>query len=518
MTAGGTEPSGGTDGGVDHEVAIVGSGFSGLGMAIDLKRRGQDDFVVLERADSVGGTWRDNRYPGCACDVPAPLYSFSFAPNPDWSSLYAGQEEIRAYLEDCTDRFGVRSHIRFGSGARTADWDEEGRRWRLTLDDGSTLTARFVVAGLGGLNRPSFPAIDGLEDFAGPLMHSAAWDPSVQLEGKRVAVIGTGASAIQIVPEVAQLASQLNVFQRTAPWVMPRMDVDFGPRARAAFRRFPILQKALRGLIWSVQEAVAFPLTVRPKLTRLLEMRARRHLEQSVPDPRLRERLTPGYKVGCKRILVSSDYYPAMARPNVDLVTDSIARVTPEGIETADGQLHPADVIVCATGFDIREALTQVEVRSGAGESLATRWAKRIEGYRGTMVSGYPNLFMLSGPNTGTGNMSQVFMIEAQIHFIREVLATIRRRGAAAVDVRPAAQAAHNAELTRRLDGTVWLTGGCKSWYLTDEGHTGVLWPGFSTEFRRSLREVREEELELTPARPPSGRPAEPNEPAVAGS
>jgi cation diffusion facilitator CzcD-associated flavoprotein CzcO len=509
-----TEPRGGATGTVDHEIAVIGSGFSGLGMAIDLKRRGQDDFVVLERADSVGGTWRDNHYPGCACDVPAPVYSFSFAPNPDWSSLYAGQEEIRAYLENCTDRFGVRSHIRFGSGVRSAEWNEQAQRWRLTLDDDSTLTARFLVAGLGGLSRPSYPAIEGLEDFAGPLMHSAAWDHDVELEGKRVAVIGTGASAIQIVPEVAKVASHVDVFQRTAAWVMPRLDVEFSPRAKAVFRRFPITQKAMRGLIWSVLEAAAFPLTVRPQLTRLLEARARRHLERAVPDPELRDRLTPHYKVGCKRILISSDYYPAMARENVGLLTDSIARVTAEGIETADGQLHPADVIVCATGFDIREALTQVEVRGRDGDSLAARWANRIEGYRGTMISGYPNLFMLSGPNTGTGNMSQVFMIEAQIHFVRELLATMRRRGAAAVDVRPEAQAAHNAELTRRLDGTVWLTGGCKSWYLTDEGHTGVLWPGFSTEFRRSLREVHEEELEFSPAPRPSAPPAEP---AVAG-
>lgn len=515
MRARKAEPRGEQDGVVDHEIAVIGSGFSGLGMAIELKRRGQDDFVVLERADSVGGTWRDNHYPGCACDIPAPLYSFSFAPNPDWSSFYAGWEEIRAYLEDCTDRFGVRPHIRFGNGARVARWEEQGQRWQLTLDDDSTLTARFLVAGTGPLSQPSFPDIDGLEDFEGPLMHSAAWDRDVELEGKRVAVIGTGASAIQIVPAIAERVSHLDVYQRTPPWVMPRLDPEFGPRARAAFRRFPIVQRALRGLIWLIQESLAIPLSIWPGLTRLLEVQARLHLRRSIPDPELRERLTPQYKVGCKRITAAADYYPAMARDNVDVVTEPISRLTATGMETADGKLHPADVIVCATGFDIRKSMGQAELRGRDGTSLQARWSERIEAYRGTMISGFPNLFMLSGPNTGTGNMSQVFMIEAQLRFIRELLATMRRRNATVVDVRREAQEAYNAELDQRLDGTVWLTGGCKSWYLTEEGHTGVLWPGFSTEFRRSLREVREEELEFTPSPRPAAPPAEP---AVAGS
>jgi cation diffusion facilitator CzcD-associated flavoprotein CzcO len=499
---------------VDHEVAIVGSGFSGLGMAIELKRRGNDDFVVFERADSVGGTWRDNQYPGCACDVPAPLYSFSFAPNPDWSSFYAGWAEIRAYLEDCTDRFGVRPHIRFGNGVRVARWDEEGQRWQLTLDDGSALTARFLVAGTGPLSQPSYPEIEGLEDFEGPLMHSAAWDHDVELEGKRVAVIGTGASAIQIVPAIAERVSHLDVYQRTPPWVMPRFNPEFGPRARKTFRRFPITQRALRGLIWLVQESLAIPLAIWPGLTRLLEVRARGHLRRTVPDPELRERLTPHYKVGCKRIVVAGDYYPAMARDDVDAVTEPISRVTATGVETADGELHPADVLVCATGFDIRKSMGQVDLRGRGDTSLQAIWAERIEAYRGTMISGFPNLFMLSGPNTGTGNMSQVFMIEAQLRFVRELLATMRRRGAAAVDVRPEAQAAYNAELDRRLEGTVWLTGGCKSWYLTEEGHTGVIWPGFSSRFRRSLREVHIDELEFSPPHRPAEPPAEP---AVAG-
>ena len=492
---------------VDDQIAVIGTGFSGLGMAIELRRSGREDFTVFERADSVGGTWRDNSYPGCACDVPTPLYSFSFAPNPGWSRLYAPYDEIRDYLEDCVDRFALRERIRFRSGVVSGEWDEDGQRWRLLLDDGSCRTARFVVAGIGGLNRPSFPEIEGLDDFAGPLMHSAAWDHDAELDGKRVAVIGTGASAIQLVPRLARRAAHLDVFQRTPPWVLPQVDFPMPGWARALFGAVPATQKALRALIWGIQEAAAVPLTLRPSLTRALEWRARASIDAAIDDPELRAAVTPDYKVGCKRILLSNDYYPALARENVDVVTEPIARVGAASIECADGSLREADAIVCATGFDIREAFQQVDVRGRGGETLGERWSERIEAHRGTMISGFPNLFMLSGPNTGTGNMSQVFMIEAQIRFARALIDRMERDGSVAVDVRREAQDTYNRRLVERMAPTVWLTGGCDSWYLTDEGHTGVLWPGFSTEFRRSLTRVREHEYEWSPPHPVSPEP-----------
>jgi cation diffusion facilitator CzcD-associated flavoprotein CzcO len=487
----------------DLEVAVIGSGFAGLGMAISLERQGRSDYAVFERADSLGGTWRDNHYPGCACDVPTPLYSFSFAPNPDWSYLYARHDEIRAYLEDCADRFGVRDRIEFGNGVATASWDDDSGLWTLRLDDGSSRTARVLVAGIGGLNRPALPDIEGLEDFAGPLMHSAAWDHSVDLTGKRVAVIGTGASAIQIVPEVAKVAGRLDVFQRTAPWVLPRIDFRMRRWMKSLFRHVPLTQKALRGIIWGIQESVAVPLTINPALTKPLEAAGRRNIARGVEDEALRKRLTPSYKVGCKRILVSNDYYPAFSRDNVELVTDPIVRITEGGIETAAGELREVDVIVCATGFDIREALEQADVRGRGGVALSHAWAERIEAHRGTMIRGFPNVFMLSGPNTGTGNMSQVFMIEAQIGFVDKALEMMRSKGADRIEVTAEAQRAFNDELVERMGGTVWVTGGCKSWYLTEAGHSGVLWPGFSTVFRRELSRVDESEYEFGPSRPP---------------
>jgi cation diffusion facilitator CzcD-associated flavoprotein CzcO len=495
------------------DVAIVGSGFAGLGMAIALEGQGRSDYEVFERADSLGGTWRDNHYPGCACDVPTPLYSFSFAPNPDWSYLYARHDEIRAYLENCADEFGVRDRIQFNNGVATAAWDDDAGRWNLTLDDGSKRTARVVVAGIGGLNRPVLPDIPGLEDFSGPVMHSAAWDHSVDLAGKRVAVIGTGASAIQIVPEVAKVAGRLDVFQRTAPWVLPRIDFRMRDWMKTLFRRVPLTQKALRAVIWGIQESVAFPLTVRPGLTKPFEAAGRRNIARGVKDKALRKRLTPGYKVGCKRILLSNDYYPAFARDNVDLVTDPIARITEGGIETASGELRDVDVIVCATGFDIREAFEQAGVSGRDGVTLSDLLAERIEAHRGTMVSGFPNAFLLSGPNTGTGNMSQVFMIEQQIGFVEKALETMRRKGADRIEVTPEAQRAFNDQIIERMDGTVWVTGGCKSWYLTEDGHSGVLWPGFSTVFRRELSKLDEAEYVFGPRA--AGAPAE-SEPAEA--
>jgi cation diffusion facilitator CzcD-associated flavoprotein CzcO len=482
-----------------HDIVIVGAGFAGLGMATGLKRKGFHDFVVLERADSVGGTWRANRYPGCGCDVPAPLYSFSFAQNPNWSRLYAPQEEIRAYLEDCTDRFGVRAHLRFGADLIAAAWNGERGRWSIELAGGERLTARILLGGFGGLSEPAFPEIEGLRDFEGRLVHTADWPADLNLEGRRVAVIGTGASAIQLVPQAAKVAAHLDVFQRTPPWIVPKRDQRIGRCARELFRRVPASQRALRGLIFALTESIGYPITRRPQLLERIERMGRAHLHRQVRDHELRGHLQPAYRIGCKRILVSNDYYPALCRPNVDLVTQSIARVTRNGIVTADGVLHEAEIVVCGTGFDIAQAFTRMDITGRDGVRIADAWSPAIEAHRGTMVAGFPNFMLMSGPNTGTGSTSQVYMIESQIHYILEALTEMRRTGTGIVEVRGEAQDAYNRWLARRMQETVWLTGGCNSWYLDENGHNSTLYPGLSSSFRRSLRRFRSSEHILEP-------------------
>lgn len=484
-----------------HQVAIAGSGFAGLGMAIGLRRAGIDDFVVLERADGLGGTWRDNHYPGCACDVPTPLYSFSFAPNPYWSRLYARSEEIRLYLEDCADRFGVRGHIRFGADVTGAHWDEDDQRWTILIGGEPALTADFVVGGFGGLNRPVYPEIPGLEDFRGALFHSAQWNHDVELTGKRVGVIGTGASAIQIIPQVAKTAAKVTVFQRTPPWVVPKLDRRISRVEQALYARLPVTQKLLRGLIFAITEGVGVAITRYPNLLKIGEAWARWHMRRAIDDPALRDKLTPTYRLGCKRILPSNDFYPALARPNVELETDGITRVEGSRVVTRAGRGHELDVLVCGTGFRIEEVFAHLDVRGRDGLSLSEAWAGGIEAHRGTTVAGFPNMALLSGPNTGTGSTSQVYMIEAQIHYVLEMLRTLGSTGAAAIEPRRSAQADYNDWIQRRMRRTVWLTGGCKSWYLSADGVNRTLYPGPSSEFWRSLRKLRLDEYELVPAR-----------------
>jgi cation diffusion facilitator CzcD-associated flavoprotein CzcO len=491
------------------DVVIVGSGFAGLGMAIAIKCAGMDDFVVLERAGELGGTWRDNHYPGCACDVPAPLYSFSFAPNPHWSRLYAGSAEIRAYLEDCADRFDVRRHIRFGADVTGAHWDEEAQRWKVEIAGESALTARLIVGGFGGLNRPAYPDIDGLEDFGGGLFHSAQWNHNVPVAGKRVGVIGTGASAIQLIPRVAREAELVTVFQRTPAWVVPKLDRPIWRLEQALYARIPPLQKALRATIFAITESVGVAITCYPRLLRLGEASARRHMRRAISDPELRRRLTPSYRLGCKRILPSNDYYPALTRENVELVTAGIDRVDRSGLRTSDGHEHLLDVLVCSTGFSIGEVFAPLDITGRRGLTLHDAWAGGFEAHRGTTVAGFPNMALLSGPNTGTGSTSQVYMIEAQIHYVLEMLRTLRERRAGSIEVRPEAQAAYNTWLQEQMQRTVWLTGGCDSWYLDPDGVNRTLYPGPSSGFWRSLRCLDEGEYVIEPARRPASDPIE---------
>jgi cation diffusion facilitator CzcD-associated flavoprotein CzcO len=473
-------------------------------MAIEAKRAGIQDFVVLERAHQLGGTWRDNHYPGCGCDVPTPLYSYSFAPNPYWSHLYARSEEIRDYLERCADEFAVREKIRFSTEVTGARWDAEAQRWEVEIDGRPAFTARFVVGGFGGLSRPAYPDIDGLEDFAGALFHSAQWDHEVPLAGRRVGVIGTGASAIQLIPQIAKAGAEVTVFQRTPPWIVPKLDRPISRPEQRLYARLPVAQKALRALIFTITEGVGVAITRYPRLLAIGEVWARRHMRKAIGDADLRERLTPDYRLGCKRILPSNDYYPALARDNVELVTAGIDRVTPTGVRAADGADHELDVLVCSTGFQIEEVFMHLDVRGRDGVTLRDAWAPGIEAHRGTTISGFPNLALLSGPNTGTGSTSQVYMIEAQIHYALQLMRELRHRQAGAIEPRAEAQADYNRWVQKSMQRTVWLQGGCDSWYLDDEGVNRTLYPGPSSSFWRSLRRVRDDEYQLEPAHRPS--------------
>jgi cation diffusion facilitator CzcD-associated flavoprotein CzcO len=454
------------------EVAIVGSGFSGLGMAIRLKQQWRDDFIVLERGDDVGGTWHFNTYPGCACDVPSHLYSFSFAPNPDWSQTYSTQPEIREYLRRCADRFGVRPRIRFGCEVSDAEWDDEAGRWRLETSQGP-LRARILVGAMGPLFEPKLPAIPGLEGFSGRLFHSARWDHDYGLEGKRVAAIGTGASAIQFVPAIQPKVQRLSVFQRTVK--------DF---ERRLFRALPAAQRAVRGAVYGARELLVLGFVKRPRLMRLLERLARLHMREQISDPVLLEKVTPDYQFGCKRILPSNRWYPALGEANVELVTEAISEVRGSTIVSADGSEREVDAIILGTGFQATEMPAAKRLRGRDGRTLHEVWGERPQAHLGCTVAGFPNLFLLLGPNTGLGHGSMVYMIESQIAYVLDALSSMERSGAEIVELRPAVESAYNEQLDRKLAGTVWNTG-CSSWYFDAGGRNAALWPDWTWRFRR---------------------------------
>jgi len=470
------------------DTLIVGSGFAGLGAAVRLDEAGRRDFLVVEKGDSLGGTWRDNSYPGCACDVESHLYSFSFFPNPEWTRTFARQPEIRAYLEATADRYRLRDRIRFGVHVVGAEWD--GTAWDVRTSDGETLRARFVLFGTGALHDPAVPDLKGLDRFAGPAFHSAQWDHSVDLRGKRVAVIGTGASAIQFVPAIAPDVAHLTLFQRTAPWVLPKPDRPIPEGRRRLFRRFPLLQRLQRlSLYWRHEALVAG--FMHPAIMKLVQRLGLLYLRRVFAgDAELRRRVTPTFTMGCKRILMSNDYYPALRRENVTVETAGIERVTERGVVTADGVEHEADVIVFGTGFTVAEGLATMNVTGRDGRKLADAWADGPEALLGTTVAGFPNLFTIVGPNTGLGHSSMVFMVESQLNYVLDALRTVDRHRAVAIDTRPEAQAEFNADLQDRLAPTVWSTGGCASWYLDASGRNRTLWPGSTATFRRRTRRI----------------------------
>jgi cation diffusion facilitator CzcD-associated flavoprotein CzcO len=479
-----------------HNVVIVGAGFSGLGMAIKLQQEGRRDFLVLERGDDVGGTWWANTYPGCRCDVPSHLYSFSFAPNPLWSRTYSPQAEILTYLRGCADRFGVREKIRFGCDVMSAAW-EDGR-WKLETSQGP-LEARVLILAAGPLSAPSLPNVAGMDDFAGKTMHSAEWDHAHDLTGERVAVVGTGASAIQFVPEIQKIARQVHVFQRTPPWIIPHPDRGISAAERRLYARVPQVQRAVRGGAYWAREALSVTF-MHPPAMRQLQRLAEWHLKHQVPDPALQARLRPNYRMGCKRILLSSNWYPTLQLPNVELVTDGIAEVRANSIVTRDGTEREIDTLIFGTGFHFNDMPIADMVRGREGRSLAEAWNGTPEAYRGTTFTGFPNLFMLIGPNTGLGHTSVVVMAEFQITYVLDALRVMEKRGAGVAEVRADAQAAYNADVQRQLEGTVWTSGGCTSWYLDDKGRDTVQWPGATWRFRRLMSRFDEGVYELAAA------------------
>ena len=481
-------PSGQDAAPIEVETAVIGTGFAGLGMAIRLKQEGHTDFVVLERGSSVGGTWRDNTYPGCACDVPSHLYSLSFAPNPDWSDSFSSQPEIWEYLKRVARESGTESHIRFDCEVTDALWDDAEKVWNLETERGP-VRCRFLIAGIGGLIDPKLPNVPGLADFKGDVFHSARWNHDCDLEGKRVAVIGTGASAIQFVPRIQPKVAKLHLFQRTAAWVAPRASHPFSERRKRLYRRFPALRRLHRSYLFWSREVLTLGFIKRPKLMRLPQAAGERHLRSQVKDPELRRKLTPDYTFGCKRALISNDYYPAVARENVELLTEGMVEVRGNTVVGADGSEREVDAIILGTGFDVTNFPGAKILRGRDGRRLTEVWNGAPSANRCTTVAGFPNLFILGGPNYATGHMSVVEMFEHQYVYLLDALEKIRRGGIASVEVTPEAQQRFNDEVDRKMAGTVWMKGGCESWYIDASGRNSTLWPDWTFEHARMTSE-----------------------------
>lgn len=487
---------------ISADVLIVGAGFSGICMGIKLLEAGMKDFLIMEKSDDLGGTWYENRYPGCACDVPAHLYSFSFERNPDWTRMFAGQQEIWRYLNACVERHGLARYIRFKTRFCEAAWEEATGRWRISAADNSsgnlTIRARVLVSGMGALHVPHYPEIPGIERFSGPSFHSATWRSDVDLAGKTVAVVGTGASAIQFIPHIAPRTGKLYVFQRTAPWIVPRLDFGFSEKARKRFRRIPALTWAFRKFLFFALEWRVLSFLGDRVIREYLERIARGHLERSVTDPKLRASLTPRYQIGCKRILLSDDFYPIFNRRNVELVTDRIAEVREHSVVTQDGAERPVDVLIYGTGFHVTEQFIGMKLFGRNGLEIHDAWRNGLSAYLGVTVSGFPNFFMLLGPNTGLGHNSVVLMIEAQVRYVINCLKLMKKRNISAMEVRAESQKHFAENLRDHMARTVWQSGGCRSWYQdTHTGENTTLWPGSVIQYFRAMRSVSDSEYDL---------------------
>ena len=472
----------------EPSVLIVGSGFGGLGAAIELKRAGFENFTILEKATEVGGVWRENTYPGAGCDIPSPLYSFSFEPNPRWPKRYPLQADIHAYMKRVVTRYGLQAHLRFGIEVTGAEFDENRGLWRVASSTGETFEATVFVPAVGQLSRPVWPDIPGRDTFAGHSFHSAQWDHDYDLTGKRVAVIGTGASAIQFVPEIQPKTGRLMLFQRTAPYLLPKNDARYRGWQHRLFERLPAAQLLGRLRIWLLAEYATYMMTARPMLGKGLEMRTEQLRRRHIKDPELRAKLKPDYQLGCKRILFTNDYLPALARANVHVETGRITELTPNGVRTEDGAEHAADVIIYGTGFAATDFLGKLDVRGLGGRALSEAWAKGARAYLGMAVPGFPNMFCVYGPNTNLGAGSIIYMIERQARYIRQAVEYLARPEVSYVDVRPDVEERYDNEVQQRLAKSVWTR--CASWYRQDDGRVSTNWPGLVSEYDRRTRKL----------------------------
>lgn len=469
------------------KLVIVGAGFSGLAMANRLRQSGREDFLILERAQEIGGVWQLNTYPGCACDVPSHLYSLSFAPNPEWSHTYSAQPEIREYLQRTADRFGLRPFIRTGVALKSATWSEPDGRWTLETS-AQRITCEVFISAVGPLTEPSWPEVPGLDRFEGTLMHSARWDHELDLRGKRVASVGTGASAIQYVPQIADQVAQLHIFQRTPPWVMPHGNRRISDLERTLYRTVPMLQELVRRGVYWARELLVVGLTKQPRMLGLLKRVGQLHMARAIADPQLRAKITPDYAVGCKRILPSNHWYPTLAKANVELIDGGLAEVRGHTVIAVGGSEREVDVIILGTGYHVADIPIADHVFGVRGRRLREAWAGTARAYLGTSIPDFPNFFMLLGPNTGLGHSSMVYMIESQVDHVFAALRIRERAGCAVIEVWPEVHARYNAEIDERMRSTVWELGGCQSYYVDETGRNAVIWPDWTWRFRRLAR------------------------------
>ena len=476
---------------------IIGAGFAGICAAIQLKKEGFNNFVILERNSHLGGTWWDNSYPGAACDVESHLYSFSFEPNPNWSRQFSPQQEILNYLEKCAEKYGINPYIQLNTSVASVVYDEALGVWHVTDSTGKIYTAQTVISCAGGLSQPSLPDVKGIADFKGEKFHSARWDKSYNLQNKTVGVIGTGASAIQIVPAIAPVVKELQLFQRTPPWIMPKADAEISGLRQSMFKSLPFIRSFYRWRLYWAHEIMALAFTRGPGLLKLASKVSAWYLRRYVPDETLRKKLTPNYTMGCKRVLLSNEYYPALTREHVHLITDHIEEINAAGIKTKDGRQHNLDAIVFATGFQAAEGVIMFDVQGKGGLNLNTSWRNGAEAYLGASIAGFPNLFLVVGPNVGLGHSSMILMIEAQVHYILEALKLMRKENLKSVDVKAETQKVFNEDLQQKLSKTVWQSGGCVSWYQTKTGKNVTLWPGFTFTFMKMTKEFERGKYEL---------------------
>ena len=467
-------------------VAVIGAGFGGLAAAIELKKRGYDDLVVFEKADDVGGVWRENTYPGAACDVPSPFYSYSFEPNPRWPHRFSRQPAILDYMHGVADKYDVRRHIRFGTEVTGASFDESAGTWTVEVGNGEPVVVDVLVSAVGQLSRPAYPDIAGLEKFAGPAFHSATWDHDVDLRGKRVAVIGTGASAIQFIPAIQPEVGHMTVFQRSAPYIIPRPDREWHERHHKVFEKVPATELAERLTWYGVTESLSIAWVYSPLLKRALEAWSRRHMrKQTEAKPGLFEKVWPDYPIGCKRILFSDNYLPSLAEPNVDLVTEKISEITADGVVTADGTEHRADVLIWGTGFKVQEFLAPMAIKGAGGRDLHDEWREGARAYYGLTVPNFPNLLVMYGPNTNTGGGSIIYFLETQASYLGDFVDRLATTGKP-LAVRADVEQAYDDRIQQELSGSVWSQ--CTSWYRTANGRITANWPWLGVQYRKRAK------------------------------